>query len=1077
MLFRSLAERAHHALAQLDEAFLGTLHAWAFRLLKDYPNESGLGPRVRIANDSELEEVSRLAFHDMLTLASARGESAELARATSAMGGASVLHRSMARALETLTELGVAPLSLQLPDELQALEQIEFLLARAVGSLDAKSAASVFAALGPDAGIEEPSSARPKSGSWPGSKSALENLDLAALRVALGGATLSSAIQMLNAARRHAHKYAESCVFARRWLSDFSQRQSLHLAQSGIASFGEIIAQCRALLRDHPHIADEVAARYDVLLLDEAQDMSRAQADVVSLIWHRAHEERSPGEIPSFAQVRARGLFVVGDRKQSIYGFRGADVRVFVDMCVQIAGDEAREAFGVRGPTAAPATGSFLTIRPNYRSAPAVLDFANAFSASRFALAQAEGDAPGQPDADVRYLPSTDDLLYPDSAAARPVPEPTWLRAADKNALPVAVASAIRTDIVDRAIRPDRIAVLAYRRADLIPIGRSLTDFGVASVQTSRDFYQAPIVGDLLALLRVARDPQDRMAALSVLRGPCTGLLDATLLSLTEIAERGPLIHGDYPARLASAGVSQDECMRYARTSEALKIAAERVSDASPYALLRALIESLDLDGVLAQMPDGPEQLANMRKLLRASLADKSVVRFVDRVLVERDRATPEEEASLSGSVGTAVQLMTVHASKGLDFDAVYFVYSTRRSRADAGGWMVSKLSAGGAVLFPKWAGDKSYAYAPLSMVQAQRASALQRDQEDARKAYVATTRARDQLTLVGVLPPERTSKKALPPSDESALLALAEAGLVRVQEAADTEVSTVVSLHREVLTLPRASSSLPVWKHMQIAPTALGDFARCERLFSLRHVLGAAPLRVSSELHAPRLHPAPSLPPTQDAAQQGVVLHRVLEHLPAEEFGAPHRDTVEALLAREGISEGDPSQAGMVQHLLAFVGGAFAADCRARDATLHRELPFVLTLEDRGRVLELRGTADLVIEHQDGSIDIVDYKRGAGPHAALHAFQLGVYACAMKQRFPNADRIRAGVAFLGEGHGEVRFLDAEVLTMDAEQLMSHADGLAHARARGRFAPREKAQCTALHCPYLGTCWTGQGGG
>lgn len=1071
---KALQSRAEAALSHLDEAFLGTLHAWAFQLVRAFPVESGLGDGVRIASESELESLSRVAFHDMVELAHARGEADELARAMSAVGGAAALRAAMARVLDTLTELGVTPASLCLPDELGALDTLERLLADAAASLDDKGAAALRAAF------SSPSGATLTGLRWPSTKIARESVALTAFRRAMGGATLAQCVQRMAAARAHASHYGDACALARRWLCDMANCQADRMSEAAVASFGDVIARCRSMLLHHPAVAQEISARYDVLLLDEAQDMSRAQADVVSLLWHGGSAERAAGVLPALHEVRGRGLFVVGDRKQSIYGFRGADVAVFTEMCVSLAGEEARAAFGVALAAPARVSGRFFTIRPNFRSGPAILDFANAFSRVRFDLALPDDSDSETPRPDVRYVPETDDLEYPETAAPRPGPDVAWLRAEDKTLLVQGLAQAVAADVVERNVAPERIAVLAYRRSELGAVARALGAQGISSVQTARDFYAASVVRDAMAWLQVVVDPFDRMAALCMLRGPATGLLDDTLVVLSELRGRAPLLSSEALPGLVARGVSSDECARYARSCAAVESVARVAVHLSPYDALSLLARALDYDEVLAQLPDGAEQLANFRKLLREARRSTSIRDFVARVMLESDRGTAEEEGAASGGVAGSVQLMTVHASKGLDFDAVYVVHSVRRSRSDSHAWM---LARGGGIalptLFPRWVSLEGV-YTPLSITRATAWAGQRRDDEDARKAYVAATRARDALTFVGLIPAERSASGPSVPSDQTALQRLAEAGLVRVRDLSDRDATQRSGAQRRgaLPLLPRPSSTRGGWKHMQIAPTALGDFARCQRLFSLRHLLGATPRSaVPQRRSAPPSASGLSLPPVADAAQQGVVMHRVLEHLPASEFGAPCRETLEGLLAHEGLVPDDPTQPVVLSRLQSFLEGSYATECAREGVVLHRELPFMLALVDGDRCLELRGTADLVVERADGTIDIVDYKRGAGPHAELHAFQLGVYARAMRDKFPNAGRIRAGVAFLGQGEGEVRFVAESQLETESGRLLSLADALAESRASGVFSGQPIEHCRSLHCPYLATCFAEQGGG
>lgn len=1076
---KELRARAEHALMHLDEAFVGTLHAWAYRIVQDFPIESGLGGGVRVASDAELDTLSRAAFHQMLEAAHARGERAELSRAAAAAGGVGALRGAMARVLEQLTELGIGPGDLRLPDELAALEAFEQARQDALAAARAMGDATLennLVLLAP--GMPAPE----KWPNWPSQTkgASASNAAYIRLRAMLGEkTTMSLAHALLEPVRQHASAYMESAVFARRWLVDFDERLTALMASENVASFGSIVATSRRMLRDFPQVAAEVSERYDIVLLDESQDMSRAQADLVSLLWHGG--ARQAGELPPMREVKPRGLFVVGDRKQSIYAFRGADVRVFSEMCVEIAGEPARAAFGVDLPVPSAPTGRFLTIRPNYRSARRVLEFANAFARARFdAATDDDGEqTPGSPD--VRYMPDTDDLLVPTDKAVGDGKTVAWIRVPPKTDFGPAIAAAILADL-RAGTSPERIAVLAYRRADLEPVAAALAEVGISAASTARDFYGAQIVGDSLAALRVLRDATDHLSSLILLRGPIAGLLDDSLMHLASREPGTPWIACEHLSLLREHGVEADECERYYRLAEWMHAARTVVHSVNAGDLLASMFRHFELDMVLAQLPDGGEQLGNMRKLIRLAHSESSVARFVARIEAELDRNTQEEEAGSGELADNAVRLMTVHASKGLDFDHVYLAHSTRRGMSDRDSWRLDKSARNEApVLYPKWSTDSGN-YNALSAKESDRRANLRRDGEDARKAYVATTRARESMTFFGSAPEKPPGKGSL--SDLSVLFAFESAGRIQILEpianAGDPAEPAVPAV------LARSSARLPVWSRMQIAPTALGDFEKCERLFALRHVWGAKPLQTG--MRRPSLRPAAnadamrgSLPPTQDPAQEGVVLHRVLEHLPELEFGAPESGTIDALLAREGIGADDASLGQLRQRLMGFAGGPYARACRAEGARLHRELPFFLSVQDeKGRRLDLRGTADLVVERADGSIDVVDYKRGAGPHATTHAFQLGVYALAMKEHFPSATRVRAGVAFLAEGEGEVRFLPSESLQAQPDQLLELASRLVHARSCDQFAPEQKPHCVELRCPYLETCWPPQvdaGGG
>ena len=170
-------------------------------------------------------------------------------------------------------------------------------------------------------------------------------------------------------------------VFARRWLSrerivptadifrqlvaEAQKELRAGLVERAGLGFGAVLGAARDALRDAPHAAAELSERYDVLVVDEFQDTSRLQRDLIALLWEKEPLQRRPGVVPSLSQVRGSGLLVVGDRKQSIYSFRGADVAVFTETCVELAGEAARAALAVpEGACAVPASPERRLPRP-----------------------------------------------------------------------------------------------------------------------------------------------------------------------------------------------------------------------------------------------------------------------------------------------------------------------------------------------------------------------------------------------------------------------------------------------------------------------------------------------------------------------------------------------------------------------------------------------------------------------------------------------------------------------------------------------------------------------------------------
>lgn len=1091
---RALAERARRALGRLPFARFGTLHSFATQIVRSYAVELGLGPSFELATEADAHARAEDAIARALEARFA-SEPARVRALAEAAGGIDRLVTQLRRALGQLEEDGRTARDLVVPEtdadvlERQAARFVDH--ARDLAGhprFEAAARAVVDAFAGGDgAKIEEAFAAF--AGVAVTGKKTPEMEAFALFRKELAGATNPEKGARLARVYLTRHEIAPHGRLVRDVLAEAEAEIERGGRARGVLAFGEILRAARELLRDRPDVAEEVGGGIDALLVDEFQDTSRVQRDLLQLLWAQKGTRRA-GEVPALASVRPRGLLVVGDRKQSIYGFRGADVGVFAELAVGLAGAPAREALGIpAGVTWEPKEplADFRALRHNRRSVPAILGFANAFSARRF--------RPGDPPPElfeIEYVPETEDLLVPPERAAsdEQAPRTTWLRVRPKaqasSRLEDALVLAQRIRALVAAGEPKvgregrapswrDVAVLATTNSMLDAVAFALAQGDVPYVVAGKSFFRTREVRDLAAMLALVLDPGDRLAALEVLRGPWASVHDATLLAMTRAGEGlapawawGEPAHPelvrdeDRPAVVAVAAVVTE-----------LSRCAGRLGAG---AILREAARALDLEGVLSVLPRGEQRIANVQKLLAIADRHGDARAFARWLGDATEQELAESEAATFSEEDDAVRLLTVHASKGLDFPIVFVPeIGAGLPRAEKGAVRIATGSGDAPnVLAVRLADEGGVILEPPSFARAF-ATARRRDRaERQRLAYVAVTRAADAMFLVG----GRARAQATADPGASTLAALEElAGDDRARgEAAlaieDVEVpAPTVRRHDDgpraaEAPAPRPARWAPAWRSLPIAPTALGDFGHCPRRFELVHVLGM-PEHVRG-----RRPDASRGAAGLDARAQGTLAHAVLERVPPAAFGRAAEEEASRALTAEGVAADHPQHAAIVGRVVRFLEGSYARAIAEANATVHREVAFVLPVADaEGREVVLRGSMDLVVSWPDGAVDVVDYKSARGGDSAPYAFQLDVYALALRALHPEASRLRAGLVFLG-GSGAAEPVWRELPDPDAvrARLSRLGASLVEARWTGAFPRVALERCESIYCGFIGRC-------
>lgn len=858
-------------------------------------------------------------------------------------------------------------------------------------------------------------------------------------------------------------------------------------AKAGAAlDFEDLQLLARNLLRDCPEVLRRLRSSIRYLLVDEFQDTDALQHDLVTLL---------AGDPPGDR------LFVVGDPKQSIYRFRHAEVELFSELKRWMA-DRA---------------GEVVNLAENFRCQPALVSFANAVFAHLMGGAY-ESFAPGRKVGEtfpaVELLVAEPDDGEKTEAATR---REARLLAARLQAM-VEGAEALVSEEGDdgeEAARPVRygdVAILLRTRAKLKVFEAALAERGIPYVVVGGiGFYRKAEVRDLLCALRAVDDPDDALSLAAALRSPLVGLPDDALLLL---AARGGGL---------GPGLGQVEALRedlapetFAQLERAAALFGELRALRSRLpvaALLDLILERTGYEAALIGQPGGAQKVANVRKLRQVAegltrLRCGTLTDFLE-YFTRLSEGSDEAEAPLSNEAGDAVKILTVHASKGLEFPVVAVADLSRKFRKDASRWRFDRQQGLG--YCPP--GPRGAKAAPLALHERLTSEARAADREElVRLLYVAVTRAKDHLLLT--TSPEKKKGGAEEPVCWYDMLAAAlaqvdlPAGLVApwqppLSEEPGTAATAAVASPAEPGDPPAGSpvaavapcppgeegaggDELPAVLPL-LAPVAcpgrrvavvtvseLMCFAACPRRYHLQYRLQTPP---APGWEGPGSEPEPAGDSDGDprpvarltAAERGTVLHQVFERLRAPE-------DCDRLLA-EALDEQGVTGAAQARELAdlrplveTYLAGEEFAALR-RDEVVEAEAPFYHRLAPD---LLLRGVVDRLDRLPGGGLRLLDFKTnrcsaaGAARLAGeYYRLQLPLYAMAVEAAYGAPVRAAAFVFLVPD----VR-VGADLSPFAREQAREEARQLCRGIEAGRREPAPSAACG--HCGYTALCEAGR---
>ncbi len=808
----------------------------------------------------------------------------------------------------------------------------------------------------------------------------------------------------------------------------------------GALDFDDLLSAAYALIShpDHTALRDQLADDLRLLLVDEFQDTDQLQVDLVKALCG-----------PGFDAGR---LFFVGDFKQSIYRFRGAEPKVFRDLRAQV-----KEA-------------GRLPLTVNFRSQPAILHFVNALFCDAFT-----GDGH-------EYEPLRADRAQ---TTEQPAVEFLWTIAPEKNnrRLPGSALEARRQEaraiarriralvddetsarpVVDKRTGEPRrlqladVAILFRALSDVQVYEAALREYGLDYYLVGgHAFFAQQEIYDVLNLLRAVASTADEVSLAGVLRSPFFALEDEALFWLVDSA--GSVNEGLVADRLPPQLAAEERAKVAAAAATIRRL--RSVKDSLPIAaLLGEALDRTGYDAVLLTEFLGQRKLANLHKLIeRARAADEGAVDldgFITQLGQFIARDPKEPLAATLPEAADVIRLMTIHHAKGLEFPLVIVPDLDRPPLLSA---PPAALHAELGPLVPAPADDdlKKVATGMSLFAAAERAEELE---ERKRMLYVATTRASDYLIFSSSLEafdkPRSDWMKQLAERFDLAdgeLLARLPRGFetprVRVTTDPDCDYkpsgkSRGPDLAKLLDDAQRLAAEGAGIVPREAEPIAVDHAAR--RTFTVSRLSGdLRPFGLSDDPHEPPVSPRqddshePPVSPRRDDSREpagsprreigssrrdkpggsppvevsleprgfGSLVHDVLANLDPRDDEQAIAEWCEHLAPLHVVLNADEAARAAGELIARFIASPPGSRL-AEAAAVHREVEFLLAWppgETNGNATHLRGYIDCLYQDAAGQWRLADYKTNHVapadvPRVAQHyEMQLYVYALAAER-------------------------------------------------------------------------------
>lgn len=795
-------------------------------------------------------------------------------------------------------------------------------------------------------------------------------------------------------------------VFALDW--EYAERKK----RADACDFSDLEHFCVKLLCDREtggptELAGELSSRFVEVMVDEYQDVNAVQERIF---------RRVSGE--------GKNLFMVGDVKQSIYRFRLAEPSIF---------NGKYEAFSD------PEQGRCILLRQNFRSRESVLAACN--SVFEKIMSPQLGEIVY--DENARLIRGA---AYPEEGEIKPelcVLDPGAAEE-DEETPDVApdvalmesryVASRIRAMVDGRemvsdgngGLRPvrwgDIVILLRTPGTSSAPYRRALAEAGVpVNARQGGAFFSQPEVSFVTSLLATADNPRQDVPLIAAMRALPFGFTPDDLAAIR--AESG----GDFWDALRLRAEKDEKCRGFVDTVEEIR---DLAREESTQGILQRLYDRTGILASCSVMPDAPQRIANLMQLYEYARkfeqdGNRGLFRFV-AWLRELDRRGLEPPTAPEGD---AVQIMSIHKSKGLEFPVVFLADCAHRWKHSGIDQVLCHSELGLGMKITDSVRGLSWPTLPHRAIQQKIKKEELSEQE--RVLYVAMTRAKERLIMTCVQTRAADKIAAMEgrgskPVSPWALAGAASAAPWLIQAAVrdDGETMTLKVVLPEAVPVEPKKERLPLLpadpEDVELLRRRLAWVYPCEAAVTLPSKLTASSIKMTGgedreamELVKPERTGThrfrkPELGREErplTGTERGIAVHLVMQHIDLAGTGDAASVAGEiARMERQGFLTEKQAAAVRPEDILAFFRSEIGRRLLAAERVI-REFRFSLLCPagqwydsaPEGEEILLQGVVDVCLQEPDGLV-ILDFKTDAQVEPGRYTGQLSAYAMAMER-------------------------------------------------------------------------------